>query len=84
MDPASLISLTQQALLLTLSVALPILAVAAIVGFVMAVLQAATQVQDPTLSHLPRFVAVAGALVVLGPWIGRQIASFAARLLAGM
>jgi flagellar biosynthesis protein FliQ len=49
---------------------------------VVAALQAATQIQDVTLAHLPRFLAVAGALAVLGPWMGGQIAIFAARIFA--
>ena len=42
-------------------------------------IQAAAQVQDPTLSHLPRMLAVIAALVVAGPWMGHQIAGFAER-----
>jgi type III secretion HrpO family protein len=69
-------------LLLSVTLALPIVAVAAVVGLVVAALQAATQIQDPTLAHLPRLVAVTVALVLAGPWIGREIASFAARIFA--
>jgi type III secretion HrpO family protein len=83
MDASALAGLAQQALMLTLAVALPVLAVAALVGLIMAVMQAATQVQDPTLAHVPRLLAVAAALALTGPWIGRQIAAFAARVLAG-
>ncbi len=76
-----LTSLAEQALVLSLAVTLPVVAVAALVGLVVAVLQAATQVQDATLAHLPRLVAVALALAALGPWMGREIAGFAARVL---
>lgn len=78
-----LTALAQEALLLSLAVSLPIVAVAALVGLVVAVFQAATQVQEFTLAHLPRLVAVSLALVITGPWIGSQIAAFAARLFAG-
>jgi flagellar biosynthesis protein FliQ len=83
MTPADLAYRAQEALLLSVAVALPVVAIAAIVGLVVAVLQAATQVQDVTIAHLPRFLAVAAALAVLGPWMGRQIAAFAARIFAG-
>ncbi len=83
MATSALVAFAQQALMLSLAVALPVLAIAALVGLVMAVLQAATQVQDPTLAHLPRLVAVSVALAVMGPWMGRQIVAFAARALAG-
>ena len=79
MPLAELISLAQQALLLSLVVSLPVLAVAAVVGFLSAIFQAATQVQDAALGHFPKFVAVALALVLLGPWMGRQILSFSLR-----
>jgi type III secretion HrpO family protein len=82
MAPADLVAQAQEALLLSVAVSLPVVAVAAVVGLAVAVLQAATQIQDITLSHLPRFLAVAGALAVLGPWMGAQIATFAARIFA--
>jgi type III secretion HrpO family protein len=80
---AQLVGHAQEALLLSIAVALPVVAVAALVGLLMAVLQAATQIQDATLAHLPRLLAVAVALAVVGPWMGRQIAAFAARIFAG-
>ena len=79
MPLAELISLAQQALLLSLVVSLPVLAVAAAVGLIGAIFQAATQVQDSALGHFPKFVAVTLALALLGPWMGRQILSFSLR-----
>jgi type III secretion HrpO family protein len=80
---AELTALAQEALLLSLVVSLPVVAIAGLVGLVVAIFQAATQVQDFTLAHLPRLVVATLALVVTGPWIGGQIASFAARVFAG-
>jgi flagellar biosynthesis protein FliQ len=79
--PATLIEQAQNALLLSVAVALPVLAVAAIVGLIVAAFQAASQIQDPTIAHLPRLLAVIAALVVLGPWMGSQIGAFAERML---
>jgi type III secretion HrpO family protein len=73
----ALTRLGQEALILSLLVSLPVVGVAALVGLFVAVLQAATQVQDVTLAHLPRLVVVAVLLAVLGPWMGAQIAAFA-------
>jgi flagellar biosynthesis protein FliQ len=72
----------QEALLLAVVVSLPVLAVGALAGLIVSVAQAATQVQDPILAHLPRLLAVAAALAVAGPWMARQIAAFAASILA--
>lgn len=80
MSIEALTALSQEALLLALFVSLPLVAGAALVGLIVAAFQAATQIQDATLAHLPRLVAVALLLVLLGPWIGSQIAAFATRV----
>jgi flagellar biosynthesis protein FliQ len=67
---------------LSVFVALPVLAIAALVGLVVAAFQAASQIQDPTIAHLPRLLAVLAALIVLGPWMGSQVGAFAERMLA--
>lgn len=78
-----LTQLAQEALLLSVIVSLPAVALAALVGLIVAVLQAATQVQDVTLAHLPRLIVVAVALALVGPWMGAQIAAFASRAFLG-
>jgi type III secretion HrpO family protein len=80
--PATLVHDAQQALFLVLAVSLPILAVAALVGLVVAAFQAASQIQDPTLAHLPRLLAVIAALALLGPWMGHEVAVFAQQMFA--
>ncbi len=78
-----LTTLAQEALLLGLAVSLPIVGVAAVAGLIVAVFQAATQVQDFTLAHLPRLVVVAVTLAVAGPWMGAQVAAFAVHAFTG-
>lgn len=70
----------ESALLLSVVLVLPVLAVAAIVGMLVAAFQAASQVQDAAMSHAPRMLAVTLALLVVGPWMGREIASFATQM----
>jgi flagellar biosynthesis protein FliQ len=77
---SALVTYAQEALLLTVALSLPVIGVAALVGMFVAAFQAASQVQDATLAHLPRLLAVVGALVVLGPWMGAQVSTFAERL----
>jgi flagellar biosynthesis protein FliQ len=77
----TLLEQAQNALILSLAIALPVLAVAALVGLIVAAFQAASQIQDPTIAHLPRLLAVVVALVLLGPWMGSQIGAFAERML---
>jgi type III secretion HrpO family protein len=76
--------LGQEALLLALALSLPIVGIAAFAGLVVAVFQAATQVQDFTLAHLPRLIVVSLALALLAPWLGSELCAFAERaFLAG-
>jgi flagellar biosynthetic protein FliQ len=79
---AELTGLGENALLIAIAVSLPALLVAAVVGLLISGLQAVTQLQDATLSHLPRLLAVALTLVIVGPWMGSQIATFALQAFA--
>jgi type III secretory pathway component EscS len=74
----------REALLLTISLSLPVIAVAALVSVLVAIIQTMTQMQDVGWAQLPRFLAVAVALSALGPWMGRQIAHFAMRVFGGV
>jgi type III secretion HrpO family protein len=82
MPIGELVRYAQEALLLVAAVSLPVLAVAAIVGLVVAAFQAASQLQDPTIAHLPRLLAVVAALVVMAPWMAHQIGAYAERVFA--
>jgi flagellar biosynthetic protein FliQ len=76
MTPEQAVSVGQSALMAGLTVGLPILGAALSVGLVVSLLQAVTQVQETTLSFLPKLLAVAAVLVVLGPWMLRQLIDF--------
>lgn len=80
MPTATLAHHAYEALMLTVALSLPIVGVAAFVGFVVAAFQAASQIQDPTIAHLPRMVVVIVALILLSPWIGRELGAFAQRM----
>lgn len=75
-----LVGLAQEALVLSVSVSLPVVAALAVMSFVTSLLQAATQISDSTLSHLPRLIVGAVALAAAGPWMGAQIVGFASRV----
>jgi flagellar biosynthesis protein FliQ len=76
MDPA-LLHVGREALVLVLVVSAPPLLAALAVGLVTGVLQAATQIQEPTIAVVPRLGAVLVALAVAAPWIGARVARFA-------
>jgi flagellar biosynthesis protein FliQ len=79
-DPGEL---AQTALWLAVVLSLPVVGVGALVSLIMALFQAATQVQDITIAHLPRFVAVVIAIAVFGTWMGRHLVSFTTLALGG-
>jgi type III secretion protein S len=80
MDPL-LLHVGREALLVALLVSVPPLGAALVVGVVTGVLQAATQVQEPSIGVVPRLAAVLGALALAAPWIGARVARFAAECL---
>lgn len=80
MDPL-LLHVGREALLVALLVSVPPLGAALLVGAVTGVLQAATQVQEPSVGVVPRLAAVLGALALTAPWIGARVARFAAECL---
>jgi flagellar biosynthetic protein FliQ len=66
----------REGLLLVLLLSAPPLLASLLVGLVVGVLQAATQVQDQTVSFVPKLVVVVGVLVALGPLLGAQLLRF--------
>jgi len=69
MTPETVMTLGSQAIQLTLVVAAPLLLVALLVGLVISIFQAATQINEATLSFIPKLVAVFLTLMVGGPWM---------------
>jgi flagellar biosynthesis protein FliQ len=68
MDTTTVVDLGQQALWMTVLIASPLLAVALLVGLVIGVLQAATSINEATLSFIPKLAALAVTLAVVGGW----------------
>lgn len=81
MDPSLILTLAREALLLMVLASLPPIGAALIVGFFMSLVQATTQLQESTLSVVPKLCAAVLALVVSGPWIGGQLTRFTTQLL---
>lgn len=62
----------------------PLLAVILVIGVVVSIFLAVTQINEPTLSFVPKFFGTALALAVLGPWLLRQLEQFTVMILAGL
>ncbi len=74
-------SLGQQALKLTLLLSAPLLLTALLIGLVVGLFQAATQIQEMTLSFIPKLVGMGLALLIAGPWMLRLLVDFTRRLI---
>jgi type III secretion protein S len=77
------IQFTKEALWLVLLLSGPPIAAAAVVALVVAIVQAVTQIQEQTIQHLLKFIAVAVALFITAPLLGGALYHFADRLLLG-
>lgn len=75
------VGLMKQLLWSSFLIAAPVLAAALIVGLLISVLQVATQLQEMTLSYVPKLFVAALVLAALGPWMIYQITSFATRMI---
>ena len=69
MTPESVTNLVQQALQVTILVSAPLLLAALVTGVLIGVLQAATQINEMTLSFIPKLLALFVALIATGPWM---------------
>ena len=82
MDPELFLSLGREALVLLVIASAPPLLASLLVGLLAALVQATTQVQESTLSSVPKLLASVGALVLAGPWIGQHLVRFTHELFA--
>ena len=80
MGPETVLDIGRQALWLAVLLAGPMLGAALAVGLVSGVIQAATQIQEMTLSFIPKLLALVVVLFVVGPWMLRIIVTFSERL----
>jgi flagellar biosynthetic protein FliQ len=74
------IQLTTGATEMALKVALPLLLVGLAVGLIVSVFQAVTQIQEQTLSFIPKILATVAVLVIGGPWMLDQLLAYTAEL----
>jgi flagellar biosynthesis protein FliQ len=69
MTPESVITMGRHAMEVTLMVSAPMLLVALAVGLIVSIFQAATQINETTLSFIPKLVAIFVTMIIAGPWM---------------
>ncbi len=80
MTPETVMTVAQRALEITLLLSAPLLVTALLVGLLVGVFQAATQINEMTLSFIPKLLGMAAAVVVAGPWMLKLIVSYTREL----
>lgn len=80
MNQDTVVSLATQAMTLALKVAGPMLLVGLVIGLLVSIFQAVTQIQEQSLSFIPKVVGVAALIVLLGPWMLDQLVTYAQNL----
>ena len=81
MNTEAIIIIMRQALLLVLLLSGGPMLVSLIVGVLISIFQAATQIQEQTLSYVPKLITVFFTILILGPWMLRQSIQFAQMIL---
>jgi flagellar biosynthetic protein FliQ len=81
MDPQQVFTFGQQGLYILLTVSAPVLLVVLAVGLVVSIVQAATQINEATLSFVPKIVAAVAVLAVAGPWMVTTLVEYLQRTL---
>jgi flagellar biosynthesis protein FliQ len=76
----TVVSLATSAMTLAIEVAGPLLLVGLVIGLVVSIFQAVTQIQEQSLSFIPKIVGLAALIVILGPWMLGQLVSYAQNL----
>ena len=81
MTPETVMTIGQHALEMTMMLAAPLLLVALAVGLLVGIFQAATQINEMTLSFIPKLAGMAVALMIAGPWMLRELINYTRTLI---
>ncbi|GAB4037121.1 MAG: flagellar biosynthesis protein FliQ [Rubrivivax sp.] len=81
MDSQQVFTIGQQGLMLLLTVSAPLLVVVLVVGLLVSIFQAATQISEATLSFVPKIVAAVAVLALLGPWMMSSLVDYLREML---
>ena len=84
MTPESVMTIGRNAMEVTLMVAAPMLLVALIIGLIVSIFQAATQINEATLSFIPKLVGLFIALLLAGPWMLTVMTDYMRQVFTGI
>lgn len=76
MSQGDILNIAQEALKIILMVSAPILGISLLVGLIISIIQATTQINESTLSFVPKIIAVLISIIVFGPWILSSLVNY--------
>lgn len=80
MNQGVVIDVAQEAIKVVLMISAPILGLGLLVGLIVSIVQATTQIQEPTLSFIPKIIAISLTLLIFGPWMMNIMYGFTVNL----
>ncbi len=81
MSETYVLTLAQDAIYITLMLAGPVLLASLLIGSLISIIQAATQINEVTLTFIPKMIGIIAVLVILGSWMLQKITTFTAALI---
>ncbi len=84
MTPETVVTIGRHALEMTLMLSAPLLLTALAVGLIVGIFQAATQINEMTLSFIPKLLAMAAVLAITGPWMLRTLVEYTRNLITNI
>ena len=84
MNQGDVLKLAQDAIKTILAVSAPMLVFSLVIGLIVSIIQAVTQIQEATLAFVPKIVGVLLSLIIFGPWILKVITQFTTNLLTNI
>lgn len=84
MDQGQIMEIGAKAMWVTIQISMPVLGVSLVVGLIVSIFQAVTQLQEPTLTFIPKILAVVVVIVVAGPWMMNTLMGYTIDLWTGI
>ncbi|NHM29808.1 flagellar biosynthesis protein FliQ [Neobacillus terrae] len=84
MSPETVISIAERGIYTVLMVCGPLMLIALVVGLIISIFQATTQIQEQTLAFVPKIIAVMLGIVFFGPWMLSHMLSYASEIFSNL
>lgn len=81
MDPGLVLDIGREALMVTMMVSAPLLIISLLVGLIISIFQATTQIQEQTLTFVPKILAIFASITLFGPWMLTVLINYTQKLI---